>query len=191
MKLIFATANKHKVEEVRELLGEKFTILTPADFGYLEDIPETGDTLEYNALEKAYFVWKKFGLPCFSDDTGIEVDALNGAPGAFSARYAGDARDPKKNMQLLLTNMEGESRRSARFRCVIALIIDGKEACFEGRVEGSILTSPQGEKGFGYDPIFRPDGFSCSFAELTLDEKNRISHRGQAVRKLVDFLHQL
>lgn len=188
MKLIFATANEHKAEEVRKLLGNAFTILIPADLGYTDDIPETGNTLEHNSLEKARFIWEKFGLPCFSDDTGFEVDALNGAPGVFSARYAGMARDPKANLQLVLKNMEGKIHRTARFRCVIALIINGKEICFEGSVKGSVLAAPQGEQGFGYDPIFCPDGYSCSFAELSLEEKNKISHRGQAVRMLVDFL---
>ena len=190
MKLIFATANKHKAEEVRTLLGDAFTLLTPADLGYEEDIPETGNTLEDNALEKVRFIWEKFGLSCFSDDTGFEVEALNGALGAFSARYAGDARDPKANMQLVLKKMEGETRRAARFRCVVALIIDGKEICFEGKIEGLLLEAPRGEKGFGYDPVFCPHGYTNSFAELSIEEKNRISHRGQAVRKLVDFLRQ-
>jgi XTP/dITP diphosphohydrolase len=190
MKLLFATANKHKAQEVRELLGDAFTVLVPADLGYMEDIPETGNTLEDNALEKARFVWKKFGLPCFSDDTGFEVDALNGAPGVFSARYAGEARDPKANLQLVLKNLAGKSCRTARFRCVIALIIDEKEICFDGSVNGIVLTVPQGEQGFGYDPVFCPDGYACSFAELALDEKNSISHRGQAVRRLVDFLRR-
>ncbi|MCL2098787.1 MAG: RdgB/HAM1 family non-canonical purine NTP pyrophosphatase [Bacteroidales bacterium] len=190
MKLIFATANQHKAEEVRALLGRAFTLLTPNDLGYTEDIPETGNTLEDNALEKARFIWKKFGLPCFSDDTGFEVEALNGAPGVFSARYAGEARDPKANMQLVLREMEGKTLRTARFRCVVALIMEGKETCFEGMVNGSILTAPQGEQGFGYDPVFRPDGYDCSFAELDLEEKNKISHRGQAISKLVDFLRQ-
>ena len=190
MKLLFATANRHKAEEVRALLGDAFTVLIPADLGYTEDIPETGNTLEHNALQKARFVWEKFGLPCFSDDTGLEIDALNSAPGVFSARYAGEARDPKANLQLVLQNMAGKSCRTACFRCVIALIIDGKEICFDGCVNGVVLTVPQGEQGFGYDPIFRPDGYDCSFAEFAIEEKNRISHRGQAVRKLVDFLRR-
>ena len=190
MKLLFATANRHKAEEVRALLGDAFTVLIPADLGYTEDIPETGNTLEHNALQKARFVWEKFGLPCFSDDTGLEIDALNGAPGVFSARYAGEARDPKANLQLVLQNMAGETRRTARFRCVIALIIAGKETYFEGSINGVVLTAPQGEQGFGYDPVFQPDGYDCSFAEFAIEEKNKISHRGQAVRKLVDFLRR-
>jgi XTP/dITP diphosphohydrolase len=190
MKLIFATTNKHKVEEVRALLGDAFTLLMPADLGYTEDIPETGNTLEHNAMEKARCIWEKFGLPCFSDDTGLEVDALNGAPGVFSARYAGSACNPAANLRLLLKNMERETHRTARFRCVIALIMDGKENYFEGRVDGTILSAPRGEKGFGYDPVFCPAGYSNSFAELGFEEKNKISHRGQAVGKLVDFLCQ-
>ncbi|MDR0295238.1 MAG: RdgB/HAM1 family non-canonical purine NTP pyrophosphatase [Prevotellaceae bacterium] len=190
MKLIFATANKHKAEEVRELLGDAFTLLIPADLGYVGDIPETGNTLEHNALEKARFIWKKFGLPCFSDDTGFEVEALNGAPGAFSARYAGDVRNPKANLRLVLKNMDGETHRVACFRCVVALIIAGEEFCFEGRIAGLLLETPRGEQGFGYDPVFCPHGYADSFAELSIEEKNKISHRGQAVRKLVDFLRQ-
>ena len=188
MKLIFATANKHKVEEVQELLGNSFVVITPADLGFSGDIPETGDTLEHNAAEKVRFVWEKFGLPCFSDDTGLEVEALDGAPGAFSARYAGDARDPKANLRLVLKNMKGQMNRKARFRCVISLIINGEERFFEGRTEGVILEEEHGAHGFGYDPVFRPEGFDCSFAELTLEAKNRISHRGKAVAKLVDYL---
>jgi XTP/dITP diphosphohydrolase len=190
MKLVFATANKHKLKEAQDILGDDFELITPSDLGYSDDIPETGDTLDYNALEKARFIWDKFGMPCFSDDTGIEVDALGGDPGAFSARYAGDARDPKANSRLVLKNLEGKDQRTARFRCAMALIIDGDEHLFEGTVEGTILHAPQGEKGFGYDPIFQPEGYDCSFAELTLEEKNILSHRGKAVRQLAGFLHE-
>jgi XTP/dITP diphosphohydrolase len=188
MKLIFATANRHKLEEVQALLGNGFELLTPADLGYTADIPETGNTLEHNALEKAHFIWQKFGLPCFSDDTGLEVDALDGAPGAFSARYASEARNMETNMQLVLKNMEDHNRRTARFRCVVALITENEEQLFEGRVEGVILHAPQGKEGFGYDPIFQPEGYRNSFAELSLSEKNKLSHRGKAIRQLVDFL---
>ena len=190
MKLIFATANRHKLEEVQDLLGNGFELLTPADFGYTADIPETGDTLEHNALEKARFVAEKFSLPCFSDDTGLEVDALGSAPGAFSARYAGDARDPQANLRLVLQRLEGQTQRSARFRCVVALVMAGCERLFEGRVEGVILQAPQGVKGFGYDPVFRPEGYDCSFAELSMAQKNELSHRGKAIRQLVDFLQR-
>jgi XTP/dITP diphosphohydrolase len=189
-KLIFATANRHKLEEVQTLLGDGFELLVPADFGYAADIPETGDTLEHNALEKARFVAEKFNLPCFSDDTGLEVDALHGEPGAFSARYAGDARDPQANLQLVLQRMEGQAQRTARFRCVVALIMGGRERLFEGKVEGVILHVPQGREGFGYDPIFRPEGYDCSFAELSMAQKNALSHRGKAIRQLADFLQQ-
>jgi XTP/dITP diphosphohydrolase len=188
MKLIFATANRHKLEEVRDIVGKSFDLLIPADLGYTDDIPETGHTLEHNALEKARFVWEKFGLPCFSDDTGLEVDALNGLPGAFSARYAGAARDPKANLQLVLKNMEGYDLRTARFRCVVALVMKNCERLFEGKVEGDILYTPQGAQGFGYDPVFHPQGYACSFAELDTHEKNRLSHRGKAIRQLADFL---
>jgi XTP/dITP diphosphohydrolase len=189
-KLIFATANRHKLEEVQTLLGDDFELLVPADFGYMADIPETGNTLGHNALEKARFVAEKFNLPCFSDDTGLEVDALHGEPGAFSARYAGDARDPQANLQLVLQRLEGQTQRSARFRCVVALIMAGRERLFEGKVEGIILQAPQGLKGFGYDPIFRPEGYDCSFAELSMAQKNELSHRGKAIRQLVDFLQR-
>ena len=190
MKLIFATANRHKVEEVQGLLGSGFELLTPAGLGYTADLPETGDTLEHNALEKARFVAERFNLPCFSDDTGLEVDALDGAPGAFSARYAGDARDPQANLQLVLQRLAGQTQRSARFRCVVALVMTGCEHLFEGRVEGVILQAPQGAKGFGYDPVFRPEGYDCSFAELSMAQKNELSHRGKAIRQLVDFLQR-
>ena len=190
MKLIFATANRHKLEEVQGLLGSGFELLTPADFGDTVDIPETGDTLEHNAMEKARFVAEKFSLPCFSDDTCLEVDALGGAPGAFSARYAGDARDPQANLRLVLQRLEGQTQRSARFRCVVALVMAGCERLFEGRVEGVILQAPQGAKGFGYDPVFRPEGYDCSFAELSMAQKNELSHRGKAIRQLVDFLQR-
>jgi XTP/dITP diphosphohydrolase len=190
MKLIFATANRHKLKEVQILLGSGFELLVPADLGYTADLPETGDTLEYNALEKARFVAEKFNLPCFSDDTGLEVDALHGEPGAFSARYAGDARDPQANLQLVLQRLEGHTQRSARFRCVVALVMAGRERLFEGKVEGVILQAPQGLKGFGYDPVFRPEGYDCSFAELSMAQKNELSHRGKAIRQLVDFLQR-
>ncbi|MDR3235653.1 MAG: RdgB/HAM1 family non-canonical purine NTP pyrophosphatase [Prevotellaceae bacterium] len=190
MRLIFATANRHKLEEVRDILGKNFELLIPADLGYADDIPETGDTLEYNALEKSRFVWEKFRLPCFSDDTGLEVNALNGMPGAFSARYAGAARDPKANLQLVLKNMEGNDLRTARFRCVVALVMGNCERLFEGKVEGDILYTPQGAQGFGYDPVFKPQGYTCSFAELDAHEKNRLSHRGKAIRQLADFLQR-
>ncbi|MDR0667188.1 MAG: RdgB/HAM1 family non-canonical purine NTP pyrophosphatase [Prevotellaceae bacterium] len=188
MKILFATANPHKVEEVQRLLGAAFEVVTPAQAGYADDIPETGDTLEQNARQKARFIFEKFGQPCFADDTGLEIDALDGAPGVYSARYAGDAKNPAANMQLVLQNMLGVTRRTARFRCVIVLILDRREYLFEGRVEGEILTTLHGTQGFGYDPIFRPAGYACTFAEMPVEEKNRLSHRGKAVAQLAAFL---
>jgi XTP/dITP diphosphohydrolase len=190
MKLIFATANRHKLKEVQTIMGSGFELLVPADLGYTADIPETGHTLEHNALEKARFVAEKFHLPCFSDDTGLEVDALHGEPGAFSARYAGDARNPQANLQLVLQQLEGHTQRAARFRCVVALVMAGCEQLFEGKVEGVILHAPQGHGGFGYDPIFQPEGYDCSFAELSVAQKNDLSHRGKAIRQLAAFLHR-
>ena len=191
MKLIFATANIHKIEEIQQLLGESFEISTPASLGFYEEIPETGDTLQANALQKARLIWEKFEIACIGDDTGLEVDALHGAPGVYSARYAGEGKNAEDNMQLLLKNMRHESNRAARFRCVIALITDGKEYLFEGKVEGIILHEKHGEKGFGYDPIFRPAGYNCTFAEMSMEEKNIISHRGKAVMQLIDFLKKI
>ncbi|MDR1681111.1 MAG: RdgB/HAM1 family non-canonical purine NTP pyrophosphatase [Prevotellaceae bacterium] len=188
MKMLFATANQHKVDEVQRLLGAAFEVVTPAQTGYADDIPETGDTLEQNARQKARFIFEKFGQPCFADDTGLEIDALNGAPGVYSARYAGDEKDSVANMQLVLQKLHGVTNRAARFRCVIVLILDGREYAFEGRVEGEILTELHGTQGFGYDPIFRPDGYPCTFAEMPVEEKNRLSHRGKAVEQLVKFL---
>jgi len=188
MKLIFATANIHKVEEVRQLLGRAFEIITPATLGLYKEIPETGDTLQANAIQKARFIWEKFGIACFGDDTGLEVDALHGAPGVYSARYAGEGKNAEDNMLLLLKNMQHETNRAARFRCVIALIMDKQEYLFEGKVDGIILHEKHGEKGFGYDPIFRPSGYNSTFAEMSAGEKNAISHRGKAVMQLVDFL---
>ncbi|MDR3132628.1 MAG: RdgB/HAM1 family non-canonical purine NTP pyrophosphatase [Prevotellaceae bacterium] len=190
MKIVFATANPHKVAEVQKLLGGAFEITTPQQLGYAGDIPETGATLQENALQKARFIAEKFGLPCFADDTGLETDALQGAPGVHSARYAGTNKDSAANMQLLLKNLHGAACRTARFRCVIALIIDGQERLFEGVAEGEILTEPQGAQGFGYDPVFRPAGHRRTFAEMSAEEKNRLSHRGKAVTQLVASLRE-
>jgi XTP/dITP diphosphohydrolase len=189
-KLLFATANPHKLHEVQQLLGDAFEVITPSQLGYAGDIPETGDTLEKNALQKARFIYEKWGLSCFADDTGLEIHALNGAPGVYSARYAGEGKDSAANMQRVLEKMHGETHRTARFRTVIALIVDGKEHLFEGIVNGEILTEQHGSEGFGYDPLFRPEGYSCTYAEMPLSEKNHLSHRGRAVRKLVDFLQK-
>ena len=187
-KLIFATNNAHKLGEVQALLGDAFTLVTLRECGITEDIPETADTLEGNALQKARYVYEKTGLDCFADDTGLEVDALGGAPGVHSARYATDGHDFAANNRLLLKNLEGTTDRTARFRTVIALIIDGVEYTFEGRVEGTIATAESGSEGFGYDPLFVPSGEIITFAQMSAEAKNAISHRGRAVVKLVNFL---
>ena len=187
-KLIFATNNAHKLGEVQALLGDAFELVTLRECGITEDIPETAETLEGNALQKARYVYEKTGLDCFADDTGLEVDALNGAPGVHSARYATDGHDFAANNRLLLKNLEGVVDRAARFRTVIALILDGVEYTFEGRVEGTIATSESGSEGFGYDPLFVPSGEIITFAQMSAEAKNAISHRGRAVAKLVDFL---
>lgn len=187
-KLIFATNNAHKLGEVQALLGDAFTLVTLRESGITEDIPETADTLEGNALQKARYVYEKTGLDCFADDTGLEVDALGGAPGVHSARYATDGHDFAANNRLLLKNLEGITDRTARFRTVIALILDGVEYTFEGRVEGTIATAESGREGFGYDPLFVPSGEIITFAQMSAEAKNTISHRGRAVAKLVNFL---
>jgi XTP/dITP diphosphohydrolase len=188
MKIVFATANPHKAAEVQALLGSAYDIATPQALGYTGDVPETGATLQENALQKARFIFEKFGLPCFADDTGLEIDALNGAPGVHSARYAGAGKDAAANLQLVLQNLHGAACRTARFRCVIALIIDGQERLFEGVAEGEILAEPHGVQGFGYDPVFRPAGHCRTFAEMPAEEKNRLSHRGKAIGLLVKYL---
>lgn len=187
-KLIFATNNAHKLGEVQALLGDAFTLVTLRECGITEDIPETADTLEGNALQKARYVYEKTGLDCFADDTGLEVDALGGAPGVHSARYATDGHDFAANNSLLLKNLEGITDRTARFRTVIALILDGVEYTFEGRVDGTIATAESGSEGFGYDPLFVPSGEIITFAQMSAEAKNAISHRGRAVAKLVNFL---
>ncbi len=193
MKLVFATNNAHKLQEVRQILGDRFEVVSLSDIGCHEDIPETANTLEGNALQKARYVKEHYGLDCFADDTGLEVNALDGAPGVHTARYAelageGSTHDTQANMRLLLKKLENNSDRSARFRTVIALIYKGEEHLFEGTVQGSILHERHGEAGFGYDPIFQPDGYTVSFAEMPAAEKNAISHRGRATQKLVKFL---
>lgn len=188
MKLYFATNNIHKLKEVQEVVGDSFQIESMRSLGINEDIPEDQQTLEGNALQKARFLYDRTGESCFADDTGLEVDALNGAPGVYSARYAGDAKNSFDNMALLLKNMSGKQNRKARFRTVIALILDGKEYLFEGIVNGTIAEEPRGTAGFGYDPLFVPDGYSTTFAEMDSEAKNAISHRGRAVEKLAAFL---
>jgi len=187
-KLVFATNNPHKLRELREILGEQFELLSLNDIGCTDDIPETGDTLEANAAQKSFYIWDRYHINCFADDTGLEIDALNGEPGVYSARYAGEAKDSRENVKKVLRLMNGETTRTARFRTVISLIIDGEETQFDGVVEGEILAETRGEAGFGYDPIFLPEGKEKAFAEMEADEKNEISHRGRAVAKLVDYL---
>ena len=188
MSLVFAANNKHKLEEISHLLEGTYEIIPLEAIGCHDDIPEDHETLEENALQKARYIKEHYGCDCFADDTGLEIEALNGQPGVYSARYAGPAKDSKANMQKVLDNMQNQANRKACFRTIIALILDGQEYLFEGRVDGEILTEQHGSAGFGYDPIFRPEGFKESFAEMDLDTKNSISHRGRAVSKLVDFL---
>lgn len=188
MKLVFATHNKHKLKEIREILEPQHEIKGLTDLQFFDDIPETGDTLEENADIKSMRIWEKFGLSCFSDDTGLEVEALNGAPGVYSARYAGEGCSFEDNMNKLLQALKGEKNRKARFRTIVSLVLNGETKHFEGIVEGVILESRQGEEGFGYDPIFKPNEANLSFAEMSSAAKNEISHRGRAIRKLTDFL---
>lgn len=191
MKLIFATNNKHKIEEVQALLAPQFKIISLKQLNCTEEIPETEPTLEGNALLKARYVYERFGESCFADDTGLEVEILNNAPGVYSARYAGEDKNPQANRVKLLKEMEGAINRKARFRTVIAFIHKGKEYLFEGEVKGSITTHDRGNGGFGYDPLFQPEGMDKTFAELDMSVKNDISHRGKAIARLVDFLYQL
>lgn len=189
MKLLFATNNAHKLAEVQAVLGDAYTLLTPRDCGVTEEIPETQPTLEGNASQKAHYLFDRTGTDCFADDTGLEVEALGGAPGVHSARYATDGHDFAANNRLLLRNLEGHQNRRARFRTVVCLLLDGEEHLFEGVVEGRIIACETGHEGFGYDPLFIPDGFDKTFAQMSPDEKNAVSHRARAVRKLVEFLH--
>ena len=190
MKILFATNNAHKLAEVQAVLGDSYTLVTPRDCGVTEEIPETQPTLEGNAPQKARYLYERTGLDCFADDTGLEVEALGGAPGVHSARYATDGHDFAANNRLLLRNLAGEENRRARFRTVVALILGGREYLFEGVVEGQIIDRETGHEGFGYDPLFRPDGYDRTFAQMTTEEKNAVSHRARAVRKLAAFLHE-
>ncbi|MFX1708094.1 RdgB/HAM1 family non-canonical purine NTP pyrophosphatase [Chitinophaga sp. CC14] len=190
MKLIFATNNPNKVKEFRSLLGNQFEIVTLLEAGIDIDIPEPHDTLEANATEKSATIHRMTGENCFAEDTGLEIAALNGAPGVLSARYAGEQKEAADNIAKVLQELEGQNNRSAQFRTVISLILDGKEHQFEGVSKGHITTSVKGEKGFGYDPIFIPEGETRAFAEMDLTEKNRYSHRARAFEKFVAFLKQ-
>ena len=189
MKIVFATNNKHKLEEIKDILGKDFEIVSLAEIGCHEDIPETGLTLEENARQKSTYIVEHYNHDCFADDTGLEVDALKGEPGVHSARYAeGTDHDSEANMRKLLSKISNVKDRTARFRTVISLIINGVEHQFEGRVEGRIATEKHGTEGFGYDPIFIPEGYDKSFAELGEEVKNQISHRARAVKKLAEYL---
>ncbi len=188
--LVFATNNAHKLDEVRSILGSRFTVKSLKEIGCEADIPETADTLEGNALMKARFLYERYGVDCFADDTGLEVTALGGAPGVHTARYAGN-HDSEANMKKLLNELEKKSDRSAQFRTVIALIIEGKEFLFEGIVKGTIAKEKAGDGGFGYDPIFIPDGFTQTFSQMGNDSKNHISHRALAVEKLFNYLNSI
>jgi len=188
MKLIFATNNLNKLKELQQLLGEKVELLSLKDINCNDEIPEDYETLEENATQKAEYIYKKYNVNCFADDTGLEIKSLNNEPGVYSARYAGVDKDAKANMKKVLTKLDGIEDRSARFRTVISLFLNDKEYQFEGIVDGNILKSERGTDGFGYDPIFEPEGYNVSFAEMEMSKKNKISHRGLAVQKLVQFL---
>lgn len=191
IKLVFATNNPNKLKEVQTLLPKHITLLSLKDINCEEDIPETQPTIAGNALQKSEYIKQHYGYDCFADDTGLEIDALNGEPGVYSARYAGPQRNAEDNMTKVLTKLDNNTNRNAQFKTVIALELNGKQYTFEGICKGQITTQKQGEKGFGYDPIFQPDGFLKTFAEMSLDDKNKIGHRGKAVQKLVAFLNNL
>jgi XTP/dITP diphosphohydrolase len=191
MKLVFATNNQHKLQEIKHLLGNSIELLSLNEIGCFEDIPENQPTIEGNAAEKSFYVYNKYGYNCFADDTGLEIEALNGEPGVFSARYAGEEKSAEKNMTLVLQKLNKIKNRKSRFKTVISLVIDGCEIQFEGIVDGEILEEKRGATGFGYDPIFKPEESRLSFAEMSLDEKNKISHRGRATQKLIEYLTHL
>ena len=190
-KFVFATNNAHKLKEVAAIVGHQIELLSLEDIGCHDDIPETSDTLEGNALQKAKYVYERYHIDCFADDTGLEVEALDGAPGVYSARYAGEGHNSEENIRKLLHELEGKDNRKARFRTVFALIINGKEHLFEGIVKGEIIARKRGTSGFGYDPVFVPEGFTQTFAEMGDEQKNSISHRALAVGKLCKFLNTL
>ena len=190
MKIVFASNNKNKINEISQQLPKTIEVVSLADIGCTEDIPETGQTIESNAIIKANYVTEKYGLPCFADDTGLEVEALDGEPGVYSARYAGEGKNDDKNMALVLAKLDQESDRKARFKTVIALNINNEKHLFTGIVNGNITQEKIGTNGFGYDPIFAPEGFAETFAQMTIEQKNEISHRGKAVEQLVKYLSQ-
>lgn len=190
MKLVVATNNSHKLIEIREKLNGVFDIVSLEQIGCTEEIPEDGDTFEANAIQKAEYVRQHYGYDCFADDSGLEVEALGGRPGVYSARYSGVDKDSEKNIDKLLGEMQGVENRAARFRTVIALTMNGEVHLFEGIVNGKICTERHGDGGFGYDPVFQPDGYDCTFAEVSMAEKNRVSHRARAIEKLCEFLNK-
>ena len=188
LKLVFATNNKNKIKEIKHLIGNSIELLNLEDIGCLEEIPETADTIKGNAIQKAEYIYKNYGYNCFADDTGLEIEALNGEPGVFSARYAGEQKSAEDNMNKVLTQLNDKTNKNARFKTVIALIIDGNLICFEGIVEGEITHTKSGTEGFGYDPIFKPKGYDCTYSEMSLDVKNTMSHRAIATGKLINYL---
>lgn len=191
MKIVFATNNPNKLKEIQSLIPKEIEIISLNEIGCNEDIPETGDTLEANAFQKAHYIKDNFNYDCFADDTGLEIDELNGDPGVYSARYAGPERNANANMNKVLNELKGKKNRKAQFRTAIALILKGEEHLFEGKVEGYISKDKQGDEGFGYDPIFIPENDKRSFAQMSMEEKGAISHRGRAVKKLVTYLNNL
>lgn len=191
MKIVFASQNPKKLTEIRAVLPDNILLEDLSSFPVHEEIPETGSTLEENALQKARYVFERFGVNCVADDTGLEITALKGRPGVFSARYAGEQKDPEANMDKVLEELRGMKDRSARFRTVFALILDGKEYLFDGEVHGHITEERRGDKGFGYDPVFQPEGFEVTFAEMEATEKNKLSHRSRATEKMVAFLESM
>ena len=191
MKIVFATNNPNKLKEIQSLIPKEIQIISLKEIGCTEDIPETGDSLEANAFQKAHYIKENYNYDCFADDTGLEIDELNGAPGVYSARYAGPERNAKANMNKVLDELKGKKNRKAQFRTAIALILKGEEHLFEGKVQGYISKDKQGDEGFGYDPIFIPENDKRSFAQMSMEEKGAISHRGRAVKKLVTYLNNL
>jgi XTP/dITP diphosphohydrolase len=191
MKLVFASNNQNKIAEIKQMLPKSIELLSLENIGCNEDIPETANTIEGNAILKANYITKKYGLPCFADDTGLEVEILNGAPGVYSARYAGEQKNADDNMNRLLDNLKDKQNRRAQFKTIIALNINNQQHLFEGIIQGDIISEKRGTKGFGYDPIFVPEGFSTTFAEMEMNEKAKLSHRGIATRKLISFLETL
>ncbi|MFD2519031.1 non-canonical purine NTP diphosphatase [Salinimicrobium flavum] len=190
VRLVFATNNPNKIREIGTLIPPHFEILSLEDIGCKEDIPETADTIEGNAFQKANYIKENYGYDCFADDTGLEVEVLDGAPGVHSARYAGEERNNEANIDRLLKELKDKNNRDARFKTVIALILEGKKYSFTGICSGTIISERRGKEGFGYDPVFQPEGYSRTFAEMSLNEKSKLSHRGRATRQLVDFLSQ-